>query len=234
MNFQVYKSLKELSQVAVEMFLSELNGSSFSIVVPGGTTPRYFFRFLAKSLVDWQKITIILSDERMVPVNHRASNYGMIKKLLLEELDDDKHPQVLPEMEKFRSEYFENIVHETNILLKEKTPVSQVFLGLGSDGHIASLFPGKNIPSGKNKLPYFFTKIDGESFRRMSLSMSFIQQIPELTFLVSGKSKQKALKSIIDSKKSKLKSPALRLINNYSGRLNILCDQESYPQTVNA
>ena len=84
MNLQVYKSLQELSQAAVEMFLSEINGSSFSIVVPGGTTPRYFFRFLSKSLVDWQKITIILSDERMVPVNHRASNYGMIKKFLLD------------------------------------------------------------------------------------------------------------------------------------------------------
>ena len=68
----------------------------------------------------------------------------------------------------------------------------------------------------------------------MSLSMSFIQKIPELTFLVSGKSKQEVLKSIIDSEKSMLKSPALRLINNFSGRLNILCDQESYPLTVNA
>jgi len=234
LNFQVYKSLQELSQAAVEMFLKEINGSSFSIVVPGGTTPSYFFRILAKSLVDWQKITIILSDERMVPVYHRASNYGMIKKFFLEELDDDKHPQVLPEMEKFRSENFGNIIQETNILLKEKTPVSQAFLGLGSDGHIASLFPEKNNTSGSNTSPYFFNKVDGESFRRMSLSMAFIQQIPELIFLVSGKSKQEVLKSIIDSEKSMLKSPALRLIKNYCGRLNILCDQESYPQTVNA
>ena len=170
----------------------------------------------------------------MVPVNHRKSNYAMIKKILLEELDDDKHPQVLPEMEKFRSENFENIINETNILLKEKTPVSQAFLGLGSDGHIASLFPEKNNPSGRNKSPYFFTKIDGEPFQRMSLSMAFIQQIPELTFLVSGKSKQEVLKSIIDSEKSMLKSPALRLFNNFSGLLNILCDQESYPRIVNA
>ena len=234
MNFQVYKSLQELSQTAVDMFLSEINGPSISIVVPGGKTPRYFFQFLSQSLVDWKKVTIILSDERMVPVNHRASNYAMIKKILLDELDDDKQPQVLPEMEKFGSENFENIIRETNILLKEKTTVSQAFLGLGSDGHIASLFPGKNSPSERNKSPYLFNKLDGESFRRMSLSMAFIQQIPELTFLVSGKSKQKALESIIDSKISKLKSPALRLINNYSGRLNILCDQESYPQSVNA
>jgi len=234
LNIQIYNSLQELSQAAVEMFLSEINGSSISIVVPGGTTPRYFFQFLSKSLVDWKKVTIILSDERMVPVNHRASNYAMIKKILIEELDDDKHPQVLPDMEKFRSENFENIIRKTNILLKEKTTVSQAFLGLGSDGHTASLFPGKNNPSGSNKSPYFFTKIDGEPFQRMSLSMAFLQQIPKLTFLVSGKSKQEVLKTIIDSKKSKLKSPALRLINNFKGRLYILCDQESYLQIVNA
>jgi len=135
LNLQVYKSLQKLSQAAVEMFLSEINGSSFSIVVPGGTTPRYFFKFLSQSLVDWKKVTIILSDERMVPVNHRASNYAVIKKFLLEELDDDKHPQVLPEMEKFRSEYFENI----------RKPTSETCVGVQRFSHMES-FGQRTLP----------------------------------------------------------------------------------------
>ena len=163
MILQVYNSLQELSHSAEKMFMSMVNGSNLSVVVPGGTTPMYLFELLARKSVDWKKVTLILSDERMVPINHKASNYGMIKKIFLERLNDNQHPKILPEMEKFGPENFENIIHETNIILKENTPVLHAFLGLGSDGHIASLFPGKNISSGSNKLPYFFTKIHHEN-----------------------------------------------------------------------
>jgi len=230
---QVYNSLQELSHSAEKMFMSMVNGSNLSVVVPGGSTPMYLFELLARKSVDWKNVTLILSDERMVPINHKASNYGMIKKIFLERLNDDQHPKVLPEMEKFRPSYLESFLQETNILMKEITTISHAFLGIGSDGHTASIFDEREASTDGNNSPYFFTKNKAEPFRRMSLSIAFLQQIPKLTFLVSGETKQKALKSIINSKNPKSQSSAFLLINNFNGRLKILCDEEARPNISN-
>ena len=77
MILQVYNSLQELSHSAEKMFMSMVNGSNLSVVVPGGSTPMYLFELLARKSVDWKKVTLILSDERMVPINHKASNLAI-------------------------------------------------------------------------------------------------------------------------------------------------------------
>ena len=210
MNLQVYKSLQELSQAAVEIFLSEVNGSSISIVVPGGKTPRYFFQFLSQSLVDWQKVTIILSDERMVSVNHKASNYGMIKKMLLEELDIGNKPHIIPEMEKFKANDNEKFLYDTNLLLEEKSPIVHAFLGLGSDGHTASLFSGQEKIFKTPNLCEV-TKHPETNQTRITLTPFAIQRSACVTYHVIGKKKAEIVSALVSKSNKNNKYPAANI-----------------------
>ena len=208
-----------------------LDGNNASIVVPGGNTPRYFFKLLSRASIDWGKITLVLSDERLVPINHQSSNYGMIKNIFHQKLNVDQHPKILPEMEKFKPDYIDSFLQKTNAMMNNIADVSHAFLGIGADGHTASLFGNIEDLTDKANSPYFFTNNSKEPFSRLSLSLAFLQKIPQLTFLVSGNTKEKALKSIIYSKNPPFQSSASFLINNFNGRLKILCDKKACPNT---
>jgi len=230
---EVYKSLEKICHAAAESFLNLIDGSNLSIVVPGGNTPKDFFHVLAQANIDWRKISLILSDERMVQVNHQASNHGMIKETLLKRLSEKNRPTVIPDMENFIEVNSEEFLDETNSSIKKKIPIKYAFLGMGSDGHTASLFPGHEIVS-INSDPFFYTHKQGDDYQRITLSMDFLQSIPYITFLVSGKSKYTDLKAILKGNKIIDKSPAHQLIDQSYGQVSILCDQKAWPTKVNA
>ena len=72
------------------------------IVVPGGTSPRDFFKLLLTKNFDWTQIEMVLSDERLVNINHPKSNFRQVKRLLLDKLPPNERPQLFPELNKFR------------------------------------------------------------------------------------------------------------------------------------
>ena len=193
MNTEVYDSLGGVARAAADSFINSLDDSNISIVVPGGNTPRNLFKFLAQSEIDWSNICLILSDERMVPMNHQSSNYGMIKEILLKKLMKENKPLVIPDMEYFMETSSKEFLDKTNSLLKDKLPIKHAFLGIGSDGHTASLFLGNEMGL-INDEPYFYTQKKGDPYQRITLSMKFLQSIPRITFLISGKKKYGPLK----------------------------------------
>ena len=105
-------------------------------------------------------------------------------------------------------------------------PIRHAFLGVGSDGHTASLFPGDALESLKDE-PFFFTVKQGDPYQRMTLSLGFLKDIPNIAFLVSGKSKHTPLRNILDSNEMTDKSPAHQLVDESNGQVSILCDQET-------
>jgi len=226
MNTEVYDSLGGVARAAADSFINSLDDSNISIVVPGGNTPKNFFHILAHTNVDWKKICLILSDERMVSANHQASNYGMIKETLLNKLPEKNKPMVIPDMDYFIEENSEKFLDETNFLLNEKLPIKHAFLGLGSDGHTASLFQGNKMDSTDDD-PFFYAIKSGEPYQRMTLSMKFLQSIPLITFIISGNSKRSPLKAILESDVTETKSPAQQLLDTAKGQVNILCDQQA-------
>ena len=124
-------------------------------------------------------------------------------------------------------------LQKTNVMMNNIADVSHAFLGIGADGHTASLFGKIEDLTVECNSPYFLTNNSKETFSRLSLSLAFLQKIPQLTFLVSGNTKQKALESIIYSKNPSFQSSAFFLINNFNGRLKILCDKKASPNTNN-
>ena len=119
---------------------------TFAVSLAGGSTPKAMFALLAaeplRSQVDWLSVRFFFGDERCVPPDHPDSNYGMAKKNLFDPLFIPA-----PRIHRMRGEAppEEAALEYQGILLKElgETPVLDlVFLGMGPEGHTASLFPG--------------------------------------------------------------------------------------------
>ena len=107
------------------------------LVVSGGRSPVAFFQHLAKQELDWSKVVVTLADERWVPVEHADSNAGLLKQYLL------KGPAAKAQ---FLSLYsaaanVEQAAEQADRLLAELPPIDVLVLGMGDDGHTASLFP---------------------------------------------------------------------------------------------
>jgi len=108
-----------------------------TLVVSGGRSPVAFFQHLAKQELDWSKVVVTLADERWVPVEHADSNAGLLKQYLL------KGPAAKAQ---FLSLYsaaanVEQAAEQADRLLAELPPIDVLVLGMGDDGHTASLFP---------------------------------------------------------------------------------------------
>ncbi|MGE8067297.1 6-phosphogluconolactonase [Pseudomonas sp. NPDC089569] len=109
-----------------------------TLVVSGGRSPVAFFQHLAKQALDWSNVVISLADERWVPVEHADSNAGLLKRYLL---------QGPAAKAQFLSLYsatanLEQAADQADRLLAELPAIDVLVLGMGDDGHTASLFPG--------------------------------------------------------------------------------------------
>lgn len=109
-----------------------------TLVVSGGRSPVAFFQHLAKEALDWSKVVVSLADERWVPVEHADSNAGLLKRYLL---------QGAAAKAQFLSLYsasanLEAAAEQADRRLAELPPIDVLILGMGDDGHTASLFPG--------------------------------------------------------------------------------------------
>jgi len=107
------------------------------LVVSGGRSPVAFFQSLAKQALDWSKVVVSLADERWVPIEHADSNAGLLKRYLL---------QGPAAKAQFLSLYsasanLEAAAEQADRLLAELPPIDVLVLGMGDDGHTASLFP---------------------------------------------------------------------------------------------
>ncbi|MEL7006925.1 MAG: 6-phosphogluconolactonase, partial [Bacteroidota bacterium] len=147
MNTRVYKDKQEVAE-QFSQYIEELvnKHNKISIALSGGSTPKVVFDYLAANYqgLDWSKVRLFWGDERCVPPTHNESNYKMTVDHLLSKIN-------IPEENIFRVKG-ENSPGEEAVaydqLLQNKLPIVNgipqfdlVILGMGSDGHTASIFP---------------------------------------------------------------------------------------------
>ena len=169
--------------------LAEQAGAGGSIVLTGGSTPRRAYEIAAELEPDWSGVELWWGDERCVPPDDAQSNYGMAKKALLDRLDGQPAAVHRMQGELGRDDGVAEYRHE----LAEVGTFDLVLLGLGPDGHVASLFP--NFPTlDVTSRDVLGSEAGHEPFvDRISLTLPRLCNTNELLFLVAGEDKADAV-----------------------------------------
>jgi 6-phosphogluconolactonase len=193
----------------------------FAVALSGGSTPRRMHVMLGqgpyRSSIPWSKVHLYWGDERCVPETSRWSNYGRAKEDFLDRLDipgENIHP--MPD----------HLPPEEGASLYEKEITGGfdlVFLGLGRDGHTASLFPGHGT-LGERKRWVVPVKGGDPDISRLTVTLSLINMARKVVFLVSGENKAGAVKSVLVDHDTRL--PATHVLP-LSGSLTWILDRDA-------
>lgn len=173
-----------------------------AVALSGGSTPKVLFRLLAEQYaeaINWEKVQLYWGDERCVPADDEDSNYGMTQDLLLRHIDIP-----LANIHRIRGEddpvqeaerYGEVI--EADLEEADGYPVFDlIILGMGSDGHTASIFPHqKELIMAQSTCAVATHPESGQ--KRITLTGPVINRAKQVVFLVTGASKRDKIREII-------------------------------------
>lgn len=207
MNITVFDDLDSLYKKAADTFVelskkSIERNSKFTVALSGGSSPKVIFKLLATQeyahKVDWSKVYFFWVDERWVSLTDEKSNAKMTFETLLDHVPVNKN-HIFPmyrdgvEPEVFAKEY-EDLIR--NVLGKEGV-FDFVLLGMGDDGHTASLFPGEKILNEKVKWVDAYYLKPQEMFR-ITLTAPIINKAENILVVAFGKSKKHALNEVLN------------------------------------
>jgi 6-phosphogluconolactonase len=234
---KIFKNPLELADSLAKEFIRVLEISSdqnkcLNVALSGGTTPKLFFEQLAhiskKKKVSWEKLHLFWGDERCVPPDHKDSNFGMTKISLFDKIS-------IPE------QYIHRILGEENpeveskryeVEIKKSLPTVEnipcfdwIILGIGTDGHTASLFPNSESIKISNKICAVAT-YPGSEQKRITITLPVINNAKRITFLVAGDSKAQVVDEILNKKYSGSLLPA-SLVNPTKGILEWYLDEQA-------
>jgi 6-phosphogluconolactonase len=206
----VSQNAEELARLAARKFVdwawqAIARDGQFFVALSGGSTPKALFRTLAsdefRGQVDWARVQLFWGDERAVPPDDPESNYGMTRRELLIRVP-------IPGANVHRMEADDadlgRAAHEYETLLRRYLPLDErgfpvfhlVYLGIGPEGHTASLFPGS--PLLKETLRWVSTPMVAKlGKRRMTLTLPVLDAAQRVVFLVSGAEKAPILREVL-------------------------------------
>jgi 6-phosphogluconolactonase len=184
-----------------------------TLVLSGGSTPKPLYEALATQALPWDKIHVFWGDERYVSADHPDSNEGMARQAWLERVDipaANIHPMPTAAGDPARdAQTYEAELRQFFALSAQDFPAFDlVLLGMGDDGHTASLFPHTQALSVRDRWVTVGNK-DGQP--RLTLTVPTLNHARQVIFLVSGESKRSALSQIFAPSGDAMTYPA-RLI----------------------
>ena len=171
-----------------------------TLVVPGGTTPKPFFKQLSQSDLDWARVTIIPSDDRFVPEKNVLSNSGLIRTYLLQNFASQANF-----ISFFKSDYsLEDLTNVISEELKTILPIDVAVLGMGVDMHTASIFPDADKLNDALDLmsPNVLISVNSPSAAesRLTLTAKTLRDSYKVHLLITGSEKKAALEFALKSK----------------------------------
>ncbi|HEY2646216.1 MAG TPA: 6-phosphogluconolactonase, partial [Candidatus Acidoferrales bacterium] len=180
----------------------------FMVALSGGNTPRQMFALLAsdefRGQVDWGKVHVFWTDERAVPPDNPESNYGMARRELLIRVPIPEANVHRMEAEKASigraaNEYEETLRKYLELDDRGFPRFHLILLGLGTDGHTASLFPGTRVTRQTSRWVSTPT-VTKLNMRRMTLTLPVLDAALRVVFLVVGAEKADILRAVLDGK----------------------------------
>lgn len=210
----------ELSEAAIELT------GRFSVGLAGGSTPRAMYELLAspqyQAQVDWPNIDVFFGDERCVQPDDPQSNYRMAREALL-----SKVPVPGDNIYRMRGEMPDpnEAAKEYGQMLKEKfaeNGLDLIYLGMGGDGHTASLFP-RTAALNEAKHRCVANHVPQLNAWRLTLTAPFINRAQQVIVMVTGADKAKRLSEVLEGPRDPERLP-IQLIQPASGKMSWLID----------
>jgi 6-phosphogluconolactonase len=236
--YQVFPSAAEMAMASARLFAAKVEQAVESrgvarIAISGGSTPQATFKLLADpelpflATVPWDKLFLYWVDERCVPPDHPESNYGVARELLL-----TKAP--IPEANVFRMEgeldpeeaanRYESYLRNSMKLEGAESPAFDFLaLGMGDDGHTASLFPHTAAIHEMGRL-CVANCVPQKDTWRITLTWPVINQAAEVAFEVEGPMKTDILAEVLTGPRDVERLPS-QLIRPSNGKLLFLLDE---------
>src|SRR5713226_483736 len=205
----VYPAPAEVARGAARLFVdyawqSIARHGQFMVALSGGNTPRKMYELLAsaefRGQVDWAKVHVFWSDERAVPPDNPESNYGMARRELIVRVPIPQANVHRMEAEKAN---IGRAAHEYEEVLRKYLELDDrgfprfhlIFLGVGNDGHTASLFPGGRVTRQTSR--WVSTPMVAKfNARRMTLTLPVLEAAMRVVFLVVGPEKADILHAV--------------------------------------
>ncbi len=182
------------------------------VALAGGTTPRRFYERLATLRYPWDQVHVVPTDERCVPPGHEDSNFRMLDRALLSRIPATVH--------RLAGETCDPALHDREVRdLLRRAPLDLALLGLGEDGHTASLFPGHPALAEAERA---VVRVDGQGHPRLTLTLPVLSSARVALFLVTGSAKREALRCLLAGEDL----PATRV---EAGRVVVVADPKAAP-----
>lgn len=207
-NIQVAATEEEWIHLAVKTITNQAtqaiqNRGFFSLVLSGGNTPKPVYQALAsdyiQAMFDWSKWFIFWGDERCVPPNDDESNFRMAKLAFLDQttIPQKNIHRMMGEIDPINAaQLYEEEINK--FFLKKEKRFDTILLGVGNDGHTASLFPGVNALQEKKHWVSISQHPDS-GMKRITLTYPAINQSRNIIFLVKGSEKSNVIADIINN-----------------------------------
>ncbi|HWM88466.1 MAG TPA: 6-phosphogluconolactonase [Kofleriaceae bacterium] len=192
---EIHADADALARAAAELMLREMRAGKRRLLLAGGTTPVKTYELVGRqaTAADYKGVHIFFGDERAVPPEHVESNYGMVRRAWLEpaHFPPERVHRIRGEIDAERAARLAE--EELRAVTGEPPGLDLALLGLGSDGHTASLFPGSS--SLGETLRLF---VPSRSGRRITGTFPLLNSTNRVVFLVSGPTKAEAVRAALN------------------------------------
>jgi len=230
-NLQIFKDLSVLSESAAKLFIESAvqaiaERGRFLVALSGGSTPMALYRLLVDAPVDWSRMHVFWGDERCVPVDDPGNSYAQARDVLLTRVPipvDNVH-RVQSELEPAEAaQAYAATLSGFRDPPRDWPRFDLILLGMGDDGHTASLFPGSPVDEAEPIIAVTAHYQDRPA-DRVSLTPRVINDARQVVFLISGQSKSETLANVLKGDYHPEQLPAQR-IQPTDGTLTWLVDE---------
>jgi len=232
-HLHVYPDLEALSQAAASLFAAKASQAikargAFYVALAGGATPGRTYELLSGDLyrqqVNWPLVHVFWGDERCVPPTDPRSNVRMAQEKFLKLVpipENQIHPISCQPAPGEAAKSYEDLLRR--FFAGKSHSFDWAFLGLGPDGHTASLFPGEPAVNERNR--WVIAVFRGEEgIFRVTLTPAVLNRARTVVFLVSGRDKAQALQEVLEGEYEPQRLPA-QAVRPEKGELLWLVDQ---------
>jgi len=236
MPVSVFDTKAELAEAAAVILIQDLaraigDFGSGSWVLAGGTTPEAAYRVIASRYlgdVDWDKVSFVMGDERLVPLENPDSNWGQAARILLHRIRSGTKlvPQTQLPLEASATQY-ETALRSLAVNSANVPRLDQVWLGMGEDGHTLSLFPGRPSLDEETRLVLPVADSPKPPPERITLSLMALRGARHCVIMAAGQGKAGMLKRAFDGDRSVPVGLAASTVEEAGGVVSWLLDSDA-------